>query len=155
MDGIRRLGPVDGEHPFPAGVVLKQRHGLVQIHLQAVLDDGFGVVRAPPPGEQPAHELLACDVEVNRGLHFGTECTSRGEGRLGLLDGAREPVEDIAAGLGRGGHGLAQHVHHDVIGNQIALVNVGLGRLPERRPVLDMLSQQVAAGDMGNAEMLG
>ena len=96
MDGIRRLGTVDREHPFPAGVVLEQRHRLVQVHLQAVLDDGFGVVRAPTPGEQPAHELLACDIEVDRGLHLGAEGTSRGKRRLGLLDGAREPVEEHA-----------------------------------------------------------
>jgi hypothetical protein len=92
---------------------------------------------------------------VDRGLHLGAECASRGEGRLGLLDGAREPVEDIAAGLGCGGHGFAQHIHHEAVRNQIAVVNVGLDLLTERRPVLDMLAQQVAAGDMGNAEPLG
>ncbi len=155
MDGIRRLSPVDGEHPFPAGVVLEQRHCLVQIHLKAVLDDGFGIVRASPPREQSAHEFLACHVEVDRGLHLDAECASRGEGCLGLLDGAREPVEDIAAVLGRGDDGLAQHIHHDAIRNQIAVVDVGLDRLPERRPVLDILSQQVTAGDMDNTEPLG
>jgi hypothetical protein len=76
VDGIRRLGSADGEHPFPAGVVLEQRHGLVQIYLQAVIDDGFGIVRASAPGKQPAHELLACDVEVD------PACTSAPSARI-------------------------------------------------------------------------
>jgi hypothetical protein len=44
VDGIRWPGPIHGEHPFPARVVLQQRHCLFQVHLQAVLDDGFGIV---------------------------------------------------------------------------------------------------------------
>ena len=107
------------------------------------------------PGEQPADKLLACDVKVDRGLYLGAEGVSRGEGRLGLLDGAREPVEDVAAVLGRRNHGFAQHIPYEGIRNQIAAVNVGLDLLPERRLVLDVLSQQVATGDMGNAEPLG
>ena len=55
MDDIRRRCPVDSEHPLPARVVLEQRHGLVQVYLEAVIDDGLGVVRAPAPGEQSAH----------------------------------------------------------------------------------------------------
>jgi len=47
---------------------------------QAVLDDGFGIVRAPAPGEQPAHQFLACDVEVYRGLHLDAERVCRREG---------------------------------------------------------------------------
>jgi len=44
VDGVARLGPVHGEHPFPACVVLQQWHGLSPVHVQAVIDDGFGIV---------------------------------------------------------------------------------------------------------------
>ena len=108
-----------------------------------------------PPRQQPAHQFLARDVEVDRGLHLRAEGTRRREGRLGLLDGAREPVEDVPARLDRGDDGLAQHVHHDAIGNQVAAVEVGLDRPPERRLVLDVLSQQVTAGDVGDPEPFG
>jgi hypothetical protein len=120
-----------------------------------VLDHGLGVVGASAPGQQPAHQLLARDVEVDRGLHLDAEGLSRGEGRLGLLDGTRESVQDVAPGRGRGDDGFAQHIHHDAVRNQIAVAHVRLDRLPERRLVLDVLSQQVATADMGNAEPLG
>ena len=67
VDGVRRLGPIDGEHPFPARVVLEQGHSVVQVHLQAVLDHGPGVVAAPAAGQQPTQRLLARNVQVNRG----------------------------------------------------------------------------------------
>jgi hypothetical protein len=66
---------------------------------------------------QPAHQLLGRDVEVDRGLHLNAEGASRREGRLGLLDGARESVQDVAADRRRGDDGFAQHVHHDAIRN--------------------------------------
>ena len=44
VDGVGRLGSVHGEHQFPARVVREQRHGLLQVHLQAVLDHLFGVL---------------------------------------------------------------------------------------------------------------
>jgi hypothetical protein len=120
-----------------------------------VLDDGFGIVRSSVPGEQPAHELLAGDVEVDRGLHLDAEGASGGEDRLGLRDGARETVEHIASVLGRGDGGFAQHVHHHGVRNQVARLDVGLDRPPEGGLIPDVLPQQVATGDMGNAEPLG
>jgi hypothetical protein len=155
VDRLGGLSAVDGEHPFPARVVLEQGHGPVEVHLQAVLDNGLGVVRAPSTPQQPAHELLAGDVEVHRRLHLRPQRLGHGEGRLGLLDGPGEPVEDIAAGLGRGDDGLAEHVHNDAVRDQVAVVDVLLGFLPQRRLVPDVLTQQVTAGDMRDAEPPG
>ena len=87
-----------------------------------------------------------------RGLHLNAECVGCGEGRLGLFDGAREPVQDVAAGLGRGEDRFAQHVHHNAVGDQVAVVDKGLDGLPERCPFPDVLAQQVATGDVRNAE---
>ena len=100
-------------------------------------------------------QSLARDIEVYRGLHLNAECVSRGEGRLGLFDSARESVEDVAAGPGRGDDRFAQHVHHNAIGDQITVADIGLDRLPQRCLVPDVLTQQVATGDVRNAEPLG
>ena len=99
--------------------------------MQAVLDDGFGVVRASAPGEQPAHQFLARDVEVYRSLHLNAERVGRGERRLGLFDRARESIQDIAADLGRGDDRFAQHIHDNAVRDQVAVVDIGLDRLPE------------------------
>jgi hypothetical protein len=78
---------------------------------------------------------------VDCGLHFDAECVCGGKGCLRLFDGARESVEDIAASFGCGYDRLAQHVHDHAIGDQIAVVNVGLDLLPERCLVHDVLAQ--------------
>ena len=106
------------------------------------------------PGKQPPHQVCAWDVEVHSGLHLDPEGPSHREGCPRLFDGAREAVEDIAASLSRRHDGLAEHVQDDAIGDQIAPVNIGLDRPPDRRLLPDVLSQQVAAGDVGYAEPL-
>lgn len=102
VNGIWRLGAIRSEYPFPVHLVLQQRHGFVQVHLQPPFDNGFGVLRAPP-GQQPAHQLRAGDVEVHRNLHLHAERVSRRERCPGLLHppGIREdliakPDETIA-----------------------------------------------------------
>src|SRR6185437_9846775 len=154
MDGVPRLGAIHSEHPFPVCVVLQQWHRPFQIYMQAMLDDLFGIVRAALPGQQSADQLLPWNVEVDCGLHFDAKCVRGGKGRLRLFDGARESVEDIAARFGCGYDRFAQHVHDHAIGDQIAVVNVGLDLLPERCLVLDVLAQQVATGDVRDAESL-
>ena len=117
--------------------------------------DVLGVVAAAAAGQQPADEFLAGHVEVHRGLHLGPEGLGHGKGRLGLVDGTREPVQDVAVGLGRGHDRLPQHVHDQAIRDQVAVIDVGLDLAPQRRLLPDVLAQQVAAGDVGQAEPLG
>jgi predicted acetyltransferase len=155
VDGVGRQGAVHGEQPLAGGVILHERHGLVQIHLQAALDDCLGVVRAAAPGQQAAHQFVARHVEVHRHLHGHAQSLRGREGRLGLLHRAREPVEHVAAGLRRGDHRLAHHVHHHGVRHQVAEVDVGSDRLAERRGILDVLAQQVAAGQVRDAEPAG
>jgi predicted acetyltransferase len=155
VDGVRRHGAVHDEQPLAGGVILHERHGLVQVHLQASLDDGFGVVRAAAPGQQAAHQFVARHVEVHRHLHGHAQGLRGGEGRLGLLHRAREPVEHVSAGLCRGDHRLAHHVHHHGVRHQVAALEVGPDRLAERRAILDVLAQQVAAGQVRDAEPAG
>ena len=83
--------------------------------------DHLGRVVGPAaPREQPPDELVLGDVEVHRDLHADPEVLRHRVRGLGLLDRAREPVEDVAAGLVRRHHRLAQHVQHDGVGHQVA-----------------------------------
>ena len=47
---------------------------------------------------------------------------------------------------------ITQHVLHNAVGDQVAVVYIGLDGLPERCPFPDVLAQQVATGDVRNAE---
>ena len=92
---------------------------------------------------------------MDRSLHLSPKALGHGKGGLRLLDGPREAIEDIATGPGGGDHRFAQHVHDRAIRDQIAVVDVRPDRLPERRMVPDVLAQQVAAGDVRDAEPPG
>ena len=78
----------------------------LQVHLQAVFYDGFGVIVSPATGQQRAHEFLTWHVEVNCGLHLSPEGLGHIEGRLRLFDCARETIEYVSVGLRRGDQGL-------------------------------------------------
>jgi serine phosphatase RsbU (regulator of sigma subunit)/anti-sigma regulatory factor (Ser/Thr protein kinase) len=153
VDDIGRAAAVDSEHPFPAGVVLEQRHGVLLVHLEAMLKHRVGVLRSAAAGLQPAHQFLAGDIEVNRGLHLGSEQADHGVRRLRLFHGPRETVQDITGR--RGQDRLAEHVHDQGVRDQVTFVHVGPDPPPERGLLLDVLAEQVAAGDVRDAESRG
>ena len=47
-----------------------------------------------------------------------------------------------------------QDAHHQVVGNQLALINVALGCLAQLGAVLDLVAQHVARGDVLEAVLL-
>jgi PAS domain S-box-containing protein len=143
VDDVDRVAAVDSEHPFPAGVVLEQRHGVFLVNLQAMLEHRVGVLGSAAAGPQAAHQFLLGDIEVNRGLHLGSERADHGVRRLRLLHGPRESVQDIAAR--RGQDGFAEHVHDQGVRDQVTFVHVGFDLLAERGPIPDVLAEQVAA----------
>ncbi len=68
----------------------------------------------------------------------------------GLRDGAREAVEQEAAGRVRLGEPVADHLDGDVVGDQVAAVHVGLGlHAPAAVPLLTL------ARKMSPVEILG
>ena len=70
MDGIWLPGAIDGEHPFTSGVVTEQRHSLCLVDIQAMLNDGLGVLCPSAAGSGPGGSVLRGERQVDRGLHF-------------------------------------------------------------------------------------
>jgi hypothetical protein len=75
--------------------------------------------------------------------------------RAGLLDRAREAVEQEAVASVVVGEALDDHADHDRVGHQLALVHVLLGRAPELGAGLARGAQDVAGRDVREAEILG
>ena len=129
-----RPGAIDGKHPLPACVVLEAG---APSSPGTPASGARQPPRCPPiPGRGPAaaHQLLAGDIEVNRGLYLRPERPHHCIGRLRLLHGPRKPIQDIAADCGQ--NGFTQHVHDYAIRDQVTVSDVGLNRPPERGLVL-------------------
>ena len=75
--------------------------------------------------------------------------------RAGLLDRAREAVEQEPVAGVIVGESLDDHPDDDLIGNQLALVHVLLGEQPELAAGLARGAQDVAGRDVRQAEVLG
>ena len=71
--------------------------------------------------------------------------------RLGLCDGAGESVEDDTFRVLQPVQCGGQHIHDEVVRQQLALVNVALGRLAQFGAVLDLCTQHVARRDVVDA----
>ncbi len=50
---------------------------------------------------------------------------------------------------------IHHHLHDELVGNELAAVHVGARADPECGAILDMLSQDVAGGDLGDVVPLG
>ena len=50
---------------------------------------------------------------------------------------------------------VADHGHEQVVGHEVAALEVGLGRLAQGRSLGQRLAQHVAGGDAGHPEALG
>jgi len=72
-----------------------------------------------------------------------------------LLHRARQPVEHIPARVLLGClERFADHVQHDLVGNQLPPVQKALDLLPQVGLAGDVVAQQIAGGDVRNAEVL-
>ena len=139
-------------------VVFHKRHGLGEEVLHAGLDGGGGVVGA----------LLDFGAFENAFLHlfhlhlqvddFGdVEVVEEAfvVEHLGLFDGARHAVEDKALGVSVFLDMVAQHAESDVVGTEVATVDDFLRLQAQRGLVGDLVTEQVAGGDVFKLEFFG
>ena len=101
-----------------------------------------------------AHELLNRDLDRDHPLDLlaaGREGRVQG---LRLRDGAREAIEDRAARRGRLRQLVHEHLDRDVVRYQVAALHVGAGLLAELSAVAQRLAEQVARGDVRQAQLL-
>ena len=110
---------------------------------------------ADPAASESGDEIGLRDLDVRRDVDLATAFVEGLVEHLGLGDVAREAVEEDALRGVRLGQALEEHVDGHRIGNELAPVHVSLGGEAEGRAVADGGPEQVASGDMGQAEPLG
>jgi len=104
---------------------------------------------------QPPQGSLVRDVEENHPLDAATELGQGCVKATGLLEGTRVSVEEEAAGAGIAEQPLKHQSADDRIRNELAPVHQLAGLLPQLAPPHDLVMQQLACGDVGNAVALG
>ena len=111
---------------------------------------GSAAARADPTAAQPVLQQAKVSLDVQHHVHVGEFCQA-----FGLFQRSGEAVQQPAflAVL------LFQAVLHDgdhhLVGNQLPLVHVGLGQLPQLRAVFDVLPEDVPRGDVRNGIEIG
>ena len=101
------------------------------------------------------HELVLGNVEFYHGGNLVSALREHLLQSLCLRDGAGEAVENHAlVFLAEGVVNAGEDVHHQVVGDELPLVDISLGGLAEVSAVLDFAAQHVARGDMPQAVLL-
>jgi hypothetical protein len=139
------------EQHAPPVVVVEQRTRRGGEHLEAVAD-GLGVVVGPSPPGQPMQQLLLGHLQVDGRVQRRAQPGQVLIQRPGLGDAAGEAVQQepaLAVGLGQP---LQHHRDHDLVGDQLARVQVGLGDLAQRGAVGHVGPQEVAGGQVHQLE---
>src|SRR3954470_1779834 len=142
-DSAARLVP--GEH----------RRGLLPVGAEAgrhrrrvVVNPAFDF----PPIVEARQNLLVGDVEEQHRVHPAAPFGEEPRHPLRLRDGAHHAVEDDP--LGRLGLGqlVAHYAEDEVVAHQVAGLHQGLGLQAERGAPLHRVAEEVAGGELGNAE---
>src|SRR3546814_146084 len=140
-----RFGGVVGSlHDLAAAVVAHP--AVLGGHVDGVVCTAVG---ADPAGGEALEHDVGGDQEVDdevEGLGLG----DLGQ-QLGLPDGAREAIEDVATVAGVVAvEPLLHHAAHDLVGDELTAVHYLLGLAPELRALLDGGAEHVAGGDVGH-----
>ena len=110
-------------------------------------------VRTDAPAREPVEHDVARDVEVDREIERAT--VEDAAELLRLVQRARKSVEDEAvAERAAGREALLDDADHDLVGDELAAVHVALGLEPERGSLRCLGAEELARGQMGDAEVL-
>ena len=144
---------VDGYELAEVLVVLAQGLGLGVVYLEAA-GYGLGVVvgaaALQSSLEQALGQVRLGDVEAHDGVQVGALAAQQLLQGVGLRDGAREAVEDHASGAGRDVlvELLLQNLHHQLVGDEVALGNVLVGGLAVGGVAGYVVAQHIAGADV-------
>jgi hypothetical protein len=161
---------VAGEQAVPAGEEVDLQPALagvlghdgvrhLVIEVKPSTDDVLGVIEATlqgRAGEQPAHQLAVVGLQVQRDVRGHAELTGRLVERPGLCHVARQAVQHVpTARRLRLDKGPPHHIQHDLVGHQLAAVEMQLNGTAQLRLPRDVITQQVPGRDVRNVEVGG
>ena len=183
--GVRCLFTVDAGEDAEALVVIDEGDGLLFVDVEPVgdcfgvviatlleggaaavaLSGGVGRVvglvvdgavgGAGPAAAEAGDDFLGADVDKEDVVDLLATCCEDVVEGVGLGDGAGKAIEQTAGG----GVGLVeaveQHADGDVVGDEGAFVDVGLGGTAEVGPTTQVVAKHVAAGDVGESGGVG
>ena len=134
------------------GIPVYQGSGLAVIYTEALLDGLLVVVAAPAllaAQYEALHQLVLGNVELYHGSYLVAALSQHLLQGLGLGNGAGEPVEDNALVLlAKAIIYAGQDVYHQLIGYQLSLVDIVLGRLAKLGTVLDFIAENISSRDV-------
>lgn len=166
----------DGETVLVA-VVLNERKGLLFVEIKPTVDRVGGVVGplldvAPAVVADPRHRIVAVrnvvgathlahsarrdsfehdlpgHIEVKNDVQVGTEIVRDAVECIGLINGAGEPIEDVAAPGVSGGQPVAHDTDHDLIADEATGIHYLLGYLPQLGSLPHGRAQHITGADM-------
>ena len=138
-------------------VPLDERSGLVVINVETLLDCLCVVVRATAlltALHETSHQLVLRHVKLNHGSHLVSALCEHFLQSLSLRDSAWEAVEDYALVLlAEAIIHTCEDVDHQLVGDELSVVNEALGSLAKFCSVLNLTTENVActAGRGGKA----
>src|SRR3954454_17162121 len=175
-------GPVEPAQQSAFLVVVLERLGLLMVRVEPLLDRRRSVVvalvqrlaalvaavvvlgrvvrdvvqvavRALPAAGEPFDDHLVRRVDGQRRGQLAAELLQLLPQRVRLRDVAREAVQQeavVALVLDL----VEDHLDHELVGNELAVVHVRLGLAAQVRLLPHVLPQEVARGDVGQIEVL-
>src|SRR5690554_1572190 len=107
-----------------------------------------------PAGEPPDH-LVVVDHQLQYHVQSGPQVGEQLVQGHRLRDGTRKTVQQEPVRGVRLGEPVPHHVDRDLVGDEVAGVHVTPGRPSQRRPLRDVLPEDVAGGDLRHGEVRG
>ena len=106
--------------------------------------------------EQQAREFPVVGLQVQCHIRGHPELTADQVDRTGLVHVSRDSVQHKpASGRLRGDHRLPHHIEDNLVGHELAAVQIRLDGLAERGPPRDVIAQQLAGRDVRDVEVRG
>src|SRR5699024_4186233 len=106
-------------------------------------------------GEHSLHDDVLRHVELHDAVQIQAKALQDALELVGLGNGARETVEEETGLRVVLLQTRLDHADGHVVGHQVAGVHVGLGLEAQRRALADVRAEQIAGGNVGDAELLG
>lgn len=103
-----------------------------------------------PATTQAVNQDIVGDNEADHTLNDDTSIIKR----LGLLPISGEPVEDVAALRVITSEAILNQAKHHLIGDEVALVHIGLGGATQLAPLSNRTPEDVTSGDLRDVERL-